>query len=55
MATYFKKLMVVMFDPENKKYLDFSTMSVGTNILGYANKNINSEIIRTVKSIPCHH
>ena len=24
-------------------------MSVGTNILGYANKNINSEIIRTVK------
>lgn len=48
--TYFTKADgCYVWDLENKKYLDFSTMSVGTNILGYANKNINSEIIRTVK------
>jgi len=38
-----------IWDIENKKYLDFSTMGVGTNILGYANSKVDKEVIKTVK------
>ncbi|MDA7733822.1 aminotransferase class III-fold pyridoxal phosphate-dependent enzyme, partial [Candidatus Pelagibacter sp.] len=42
---YFKKAKGChIWDSNNKKYLDFSLMGVGTNILGYANKNINKKI-----------
>ena len=35
-------------DNLNIKYLDFSLMGVGTNILGYANKKINNAIKKTI-------
>ncbi len=37
-----------IWDLDNKKYLDFATMGVGTNILGYANKIINRKVIQTI-------
>ena len=33
-----------VWDLENKKYIDTSLMSVGTNILGYANKRIDEKV-----------
>ncbi len=38
-----------IWDLNNKVFIDFSFMGVGTNILGYANKNINSEISKIIK------
>ncbi len=37
-----------IWDLENKKYYDLSSMSVGTNILGYCNKEIDAEIKKVI-------
>jgi glutamate-1-semialdehyde 2,1-aminomutase len=34
-----------VWDNSNKKYLDFSLMGIGTNILGYSNNRINKKVI----------
>ena len=48
--TYYSKAKdCFVWDLDNKKYIDFSLMGVGTNILGYSNKQINNKIIETVK------
>ena len=47
---YFSKAKGInVWDLENKKYFDLSTMGVGTNILGYANDAINSKINLSLK------
>ena len=38
-----------VWDLENRKYLDMSLMSVGTNILGYSNKYIDDSVIEAIK------
>ena len=38
-----------VWDLNNKKYIDFTYMGVGTNILGYNNKKINNQLIATIK------
>ncbi len=48
--TYYSKAKgCYVWDLENKKYLDFSLMSVGTNILGYANKKVDNYVIQQIK------
>ena len=48
--TYFSKSKdCYVWDLDGKKYVDLATMSVGTNILGYSNKKIDDEVIKTVK------
>lgn len=39
-----------IWDLKNKKYLDFSLMGVGTNILGYSNKSINRNVIEIINN-----
>ena len=39
-----------IWDINNKKYLDFSLMGVGTNILGYSNKSINNHVIKNINN-----
>ena len=34
---------------DQNKYFDLSSMSVGTNILGYSNSKINNAVIKTIK------
>ena len=46
---YSKAKGCFIWDLNNKKYIDFSVMSVGTNILGYANKDINNHVINQIK------
>ena len=44
--TYFSKTSGCnIWDLEGKKYLDFATMGVGTNLLGYKNKKIDREVL----------
>jgi len=33
---------------DKRRYLDFYLMGVGTSILGYANKNVNKKVIKTI-------
>ena len=47
--TYFSKAKGCYVWDIEKKYLDFSSMGVGTNILGYANNKIDKEVIKVVK------
>ena len=48
---YFSKAKdIYIWDLEGKKYIDLATMGVGTNILGYANSQVNKEIIKVVKN-----
>ena len=48
--SYYKKAKgCSVWDMENKKYLDMSLMSVGTNILGYSNSLIDSAVIKSIK------
>jgi len=43
--TYFSKCKKIsIWDLMNNKYFDFSTMGVGTNILGYANSEVDNEV-----------
>ena len=47
---YFSKSKgCAVWDLNNKKYIDFSFMGVGTNILGYNNKKVDSQVISKVK------
>ena len=47
---YFSKAKgVELWDLNGKKYFDLATMGVGTNILGYANREINKEVIKIIK------
>ena len=39
---YFKAKGISIWDLNSKKYIDFSTMGVGSAILGYANSKIDS-------------
>ena len=49
--TFYKKASgCEIWTNENKKYIDFSLMGVGTNILGYANKRINKKIFEITKN-----
>jgi glutamate-1-semialdehyde 2,1-aminomutase len=42
------KINVIGLD--SKKYIDMSTFAVGSCILGYANKKVNSKVINTIKT-----
>ena len=46
---FLKKQKNVLWDVNNKKYLDFSLMGVGTNILGYSNSQVNEKLKKTIK------
>ncbi len=47
--TYFTKSKdSYVWDLDNKKYLDFCTMGVGTNILGYSNKIIDNAVKKNI-------
>lgn len=49
--TYFKKAKgCAIWSLDNKKFLDLSIMSAGTNILGYANDAINKSVISSLKN-----
>ena len=39
-----------MSDLENKKYLDMSLMSVGTNILGYSNNQVDNAVVKAIRN-----
>ena len=48
--TYYSKAKgCFIWDLNNTRYVDFSVMSVGTNILGYANNEVNSYVIKQIK------
>ena len=38
-----------IWDLNNKKFYDFSYMGVGTNILGYADKDVDKAVISEIK------
>ena len=46
----FKSQGINVWDLENKKYIDTSLMSVGTNILGYANKRIDEKVKKAIEN-----
>ena len=49
--SYYKKAKGChVWDLENKKYLDMSLMSVGTNILGYSNNLVDNAVIKAIKN-----
>ena len=49
--TYYSKAKdCFIWDEYGKKYLDFSLMGVGTNILGYADNDVNKVSINKIKS-----
>ena len=48
--TYYKNAKGIKIkDINNDNYLDFYLMGVGTNILGYSNKNIDQAVIKNIK------
>ncbi len=48
--SYYKKAKgCYVWDVENKKYMDLSLMSVGTNILGYSNSLVDNAVIESIK------
>ncbi len=48
--TYYSKAKdCYVWDVDNVKYTDLSLMSVGTNILGYANSKIDNAVIKSIK------
>lgn len=48
--TYYSKAKgCFIWSDNNKKYLDMTTMGVGTNIFGYANKLIDKKVIQSIK------
>ena len=47
---YFKKAKgCFIWDLNNKKYIDMSLMGVGTNVLGYANDEVDNAVIKNLK------
>ena len=49
-AYYKKSKGCFVWDLDNKKYIDFSLMGVGTNILGYSNSEVDRAVSNVVKS-----
>ena len=47
--TYFIKAKGCHIIGLNKKYLDLSTMGVGTNMLGYANNKVDSAVKKRIE------
>ena len=48
---YYKKAKgCEIWDIDGKKFFDLSTMGVGTNILGYCNKEVDQAVIKSVKN-----
>ena len=48
--SYFKKAKGCLIeDLDNKKYYDVSIMGIGTNILGYANNQVDNAVINRIK------
>ncbi len=47
-AFYKKAKSCFIWDNNGKKFLDFSLMGVGTNILGYSNNNVNSFLKKNI-------
>ncbi len=48
--TYFSKAKdCYVWDLDNKKYLDFGLMGVGTNILGYCNKYVDKKVNEAIR------
>ena len=45
---FFSKANGCKIKDKKKNYLDFSLMGVGTNILGYANKNVNHKVKKII-------
>ena len=39
-----------VWDLDNKEYIDMSIMGIGTNILGYGNKEVDAAVLKTVKN-----
>tara|TARA_B100001250_G_scaffold401979_1_gene414515 strand:+ start:3399 stop:4730 length:1332 start_codon:yes stop_codon:yes gene_type:complete len=51
--TYYSKAKGInVWSIDNKKYLDFTMVGVGTSVLGYSDPDINSVAINSVKSSP---
>ena len=51
LAAYFSKTRgCEVWDIDNNKYYDLSLMGVGTNILGYNNKRVDSEVFKAIKN-----
>ena len=49
--TYFSKAnKCYIWDLDNKKFIDFSYMGIGTNILGYCNKEVDNAVISAIKT-----
>ena len=49
--SYYKKAKgCYVWDLENKKYLDMSLMSVGTNILGYSNNQVDNAVVKAIRN-----
>ena len=47
--TYYTKAKdSFVWDLENNKYLDMTTMGIGTNICGYSNKFIDDEVMKII-------
>ena len=45
---FLKSKKSYVWDFDNKKYLDFCTMGVGTNVLGYSNKIIDDAVKKNI-------
>ena len=39
-----------MSDLDNNKFIDMSIMGIGTNILGYGNKEVDQAVVQTVRN-----
>ena len=48
--SYFKTKGCLVTDLDNKKYYDLSTMSVGTNSLGYSNSKVDSAVKKVINN-----
>ena len=47
--TYYKKAKGCKITAlDNKTYTDFSMMGIGTNVLGYANKNVDNAVKKVI-------
>lgn len=52
-AYFFKASGCFIWDLEKKKYIDFSFMGVGTNILGYSDKDVNLAVKKVIDKGSC--
>ena len=48
--TYYSKAKgCYIWDLNNRRYIDMSLMGIGTNVLGYANSEIDNQVIKNIK------